>query len=140
MKTLMLDKQLMHAHLKLLQFVRSEMKPGTNIKNLTLVQLNALIFLKEHDSAQISEISNYFDIAIPTATVLVDRLSSIKLVRREPDMEDRRVTRVSLTNKGEILLQKAMREREKILKKMLSRLTMKDKEDFLRIIKNITQS
>ncbi len=140
MKVQNLDRELIHAHLQLFRSLKSEMKPMGGITNLTLVQLNALIFLKEHEDAHVSDLSDYFGIAIPTATVLIDRLTSLKLVRREQDEEDRRVTKVLLTKKGSKLLEKAIRQREEILQRVFARLSTKDKNDFIRIMRNITQN
>lgn len=137
MRTYNIDKELVQAHLELLRSIKHEMKPTSGIVNLTLVQLNALIFLHENKNALASDIAGYFDVAVPSVTVLVDRLSAIKLVERRPDREDRRKTQIALTQKGVKLMTEAMREREFMVKRLFSRLTLKDKNDFLRIIKHI---
>src|SRR3990167_2084606 len=108
-----LDQELMRAHLDLFRAMKHEMKPSSSITNLTLAQLNALIFLGDRRDAHVSDVANYFGIAIPTATVLLDRLTSLGLVQRVPDKTDRRVIGVVLTKKGEKLLSKAMKEKEK---------------------------
>lgn len=140
MKTYNIDKQLVQAHLELLRSVKQEMRPTSGIVNLTLVQLNVLIFLHENKRALVSDIAGYFGIAIPSGTVLVDRLVALKLVERRPDVEDRRKIRISLTQRGKKLLVEAMKEREFMAKRLFSRLTLKDKSDFLRIIKHIIQN
>ncbi|OGK18605.1 hypothetical protein A3G67_02030 [Candidatus Roizmanbacteria bacterium RIFCSPLOWO2_12_FULL_40_12] len=135
-----LDQELMRAHLDLFRAMKHEMKPSSSITNLTLVQLNALIFLGDRRDAHVSDVANYFGIAIPTATVLLDRLTSLGLVQRVPDKTDRRVIGVVLTKKGEKLLSKAMKERENMFKKVFAKLSTKDKNDFLRIMRHIAQN
>src|SRR3990167_9049445 len=77
-----LDQELMRAHLDLFRAMKHEMKPSSSITNLTLVQLNALIFLGDRRDAHVSDVANYFGIALPTATFLLDRLTSLGLVHR----------------------------------------------------------
>lgn len=135
-----LDQELMRAHLDLFRAMKHEMKPSSSITNLTLVQLNALIFLGDNKDAHVSDVASYFGIAIPTATVLLDRLTSLGLVQRVPDKTDRRVIGVVLTKKGSKLLSRAMKERESMFKKVFARLSTKDKNDFLRIMKHISRN
>lgn len=63
----------------------------------------------------------------PTITAAVDRLEHAGLAARHRDPEDRRVTRVSITDAGRDLLQAARRERSAYLEQRLRALSAADR-------------
>ena len=68
--------------------------------DLTFNQLSILFQLREHQSLTMGELSKNLDIELSNATQMVDRLHKMEYIRRMPDTRDRRVVRISLTQRG----------------------------------------
>ena len=68
---------------------------------LPMSHFQVLALLEERESMSISEISDYFDIAKPNITPLIDRLIDEGFVERRRDENDRRVVNVVLLPAGE---------------------------------------
>ena len=67
---------------------------------LPLSHFQVLSLLDERGSMSVSEISEYFDIAKPNITPLVDRLASAGLVDRVRSTADRRVVFIMILDEG----------------------------------------
>ena len=67
---------------------------------LPMSHFQVLALLEERESMSISEISDYFDIAKPNITPLVDRLVNAGLVDRVRSTTDRRVVNVVIQKEG----------------------------------------
>lgn len=131
------DTQLVEDIFRLFRLMKEDMSFDSDLMKLTVSQIHALIFLKKHPSAQMSEIAKEFKIELPSATSLINKLVDTKLVERKPDEKDRRLVRIALTNQGEQLLAEAMKERSKKITHTLSYLSESDKKQLSRIIKQL---
>lgn len=74
-------------------------------KGVTRIQWIALYYLGKSGTLNQNELAGYMDIKDSTVARLVDRMERDELVSRKKNEKDRRVTILSLTQKG-----KAMRE------------------------------
>lgn len=137
MRTSTIDKKLLEVHFHLSRFIKSKIESSSKMINLTLMQVRTLFFLREKPNSTVSDVAAFFHTTIPTATVLLDKLAEMKLVTRTNDQIDRRVVRIHLTPNGQGLLNKAAKERMTIFNKIISKLTLKDKKNLLRIMENI---
>ena len=81
-------------------------------QGLPLSHFQVLSLLEERGSMSVSEISEYFDIAKPNITPLVDRLVNAGLVDRVRSTADRRVVFIVILDEG--------RERLKAIREMLA--------------------
>jgi len=115
---------------------RTAVNPSTN--HLSILQLHALIFIKRHETANMSEIAEYFKIELPTATTLLNKLSKEKLVKRQSDKKDRRLVQISLSKAGELLLTKAKILHMEKINVVLSYLSLTEKKSLLKILKTLT--
>ena len=70
------------------------------IKGVTRIQWIALYYLGVKGDMQQNELASYMDIKDSTVARLLDRMERDQLVLRTKDKDDRRVTIVSLTEKG----------------------------------------
>lgn len=84
--------------------------PG--VGRVTLEQWGLLTMLERRGSATMGEIASHRNVALNTATAIVDRLSGGGLVERGHDLADRRVVRVAITEQGRDLVT-ALRERRR---------------------------
>jgi DNA-binding MarR family transcriptional regulator len=91
--------RLLKAHNLVLREVRSKLKGYC-----TLSQLDVLAHLaREKDGATLAELSRHLLVTAGNITGLIDRMERSGYVKRFPDPEDRRVTRVQLTGSGKSL-------------------------------------
>lgn len=132
-----LHTQLIEKMFTISRLMRDQMTFNTDVAHLSLVQLQALLYLKTHNKLQMREIAEHFAIEMPTATSLLNRLVELKFVSREADAKDRRVVRVSLTKKGQEVVTQAMEHRSKKIEFILSYLTEVDQQEFLRILTSV---
>ncbi len=102
---------------------------------LTLQQIHALSFIQKNKSVAMHQIADYFQITLPTATILVDKLIAQKLVTRVHDTSDRRIVRIALSSHGVTLLEKAKKIRNKKVNLLLSHLSLSEKKTLLTIFK-----
>jgi len=122
---------------KIFRRMKEEMSYTNHFMHLSLLQIQTLIFLHKNKKSTMSIIAEYFGIELPSATSLINKLCEQKLVNRFDDPEDRRLVRITLTDDGEALLEKAIHERNKKLEKILSYLSDKEKSELSTILKTL---
>jgi len=128
------NAQLIETMSKLSSLMKGSMKFYSDFQELTFLQMQALIFIKKAKNIQMSEIATHFQIEMPTATSLINKLNTMKLVKRQADPKDRRLVRIILTEQGKQLLEKALEERTKKINHLLSYLSKNDTLELLRIL------
>ncbi len=133
------NSELIESIFRLSRLMKENMCYSSELTTLSLLQLQALIFLNKKKNAQMREIAEQFKIEMPTATSLINKLSTAKLILRQEDSKDRRLVRIVLTEQGKTLLDKAMKERTKKMHFLLSYLSDNDKIELLRIIQLLTK-
>jgi DNA-binding MarR family transcriptional regulator len=111
-----------------------------NLKDLSILQMHTLIFVKRHKNAPMHEIAECFQITKPTATSLTDKLIKGGYVRRTEDKKDRRIIRISLTKKGEKFLAEDMARTGSRINSVLNSLSIQDKKDLSRIVNKINET
>jgi DNA-binding MarR family transcriptional regulator len=105
----------------------------------TMLQCQALECIKKKTGTHMGDIASHFSTTMPTATALVDKLITAKLVKRENDVKDRRIVKISLTKSGEKLLIEVNKQRANKMKKLLFYLPKQDKLELLRILKVLAE-
>jgi DNA-binding MarR family transcriptional regulator len=119
--------------------LKDRMMFHSTTSQLTIMQLQALAYIHEKKRVSMSEIAVQFSITLPTATSLLDKLVSMKLVKREQSKEDRRVVYIVLTEKGGELLGQALQQKKEKMHRMLSYLSKEEKQQFHDILKHLMQ-
>jgi DNA-binding MarR family transcriptional regulator len=72
--------------------------------DLTVAQLRVLLVLQSSGASRMSDIASILDVALPTATGIVDKLVKKELVIREADPQDRRLVICRLSDGGQDLI------------------------------------
>jgi len=90
--------------------------------------------LKTPTLGKLSDISGF---KLSTLTRIVDKLFKRELVVRESDPSDRRVVRVRITDEGCRIVEKFEMARKKKVASILKRLTLRERQDLLRVLQNI---
>ena len=100
---------------------------------LTMGQLRLLFAIRDEGGASTGEIGHAIGLGGSSLTGLVDRVAALGFIRREPDAQDRRVTRLSLTESGALLLAEFESERDADFSAILTQLAPDDRRDLARL-------
>lgn len=122
---------------KVSRLMKNEMSYTNNLVHLSILQIQALCFLNRNKKVSMSDIAGYFRIELSSATSLLNKLYDQKLVERHEDAKDRRLVLITLTSDGKKLLERAMSQRKKKIEKILSYLSVKEKNELLLILKTL---
>lgn len=105
--------------------------------DLTVPQADVIFTLGNTDALAFKEIGERTLITKGTLTGVIDRLEQKGLVRRVPDRDDRRRTRVTLSAKGNRVFAKEFPRQIAYLKRRFDRLSKSDRQSGLRLLKKI---
>jgi DNA-binding MarR family transcriptional regulator len=105
------------------------MKTGYGITGLQAAQYRVLGVLMKAGTLPVSEIGRRLYISKPYMTALIDTLIEGGLVQRQPDLADRRVINITITEQGKKYLKQSVTLYKKDLKELLSVLGDTDLEE-----------
>jgi DNA-binding MarR family transcriptional regulator len=133
------NNQILEAMFKLVKDFKGSISNSFEHSHPTILQCQALECVKKKAGMHMGDIANHFSTTMPTATALVDKLIAANLVRRENDVKDRRIVKISLTKSGEKLLKEVEKQRANKMKKLLFYLSKQDKLELLRILRVLAE-
>lgn len=107
---------------------------------LTMGQALTLRILGEQDGLKVGELAAILGIKPPAASALVEALERASNIRREHDPDDRRISRIHLTDTGREALAESERERRHHMRHYVTALTRDDVENLIRIHRKLIQS
>lgn len=119
------------------RLMKERMGCNLGVIHLTVLQVQAIIFLKRYPHSQMREIAKYFKIEFPSATTLIDTLVKMNLAERSHDDKDRRLVLISLSKQGETFVGEVEKERIKKIKEILAFLPEEDKKELLRVLQKL---
>lgn len=102
-------------------------------KMTTMLQFQALSFLKEHPGCTVGELAAELGVSSAGVAQLTDRLFNAARIIRLHDESDRRVTRLSLTQDGESQLAQIKQKHLETMSRFLSLIPEKDLQEIIRI-------
>ena len=105
--------------------------------DVTPAQLRALRVLRHHGTLRLSELADHLHIAARSGTEVTDALEARRLVRRRPDLADRRATLVELTEHGEGVLDAIREARATGAERVFDRLSQTDRAHLARILRKL---
>jgi MarR family transcriptional regulator, organic hydroperoxide resistance regulator len=120
--------------------IREKMSFDCDAAQLTVLQIQTMILIEKNRILSMGDIANEYKISLPTATVLSDKLVKLNLIKRGKSKDDRRIVNISLTEKGKMLLKKAMKQRHAKINEILSYLSSEDRGELLRILDNLSRN
>jgi DNA-binding MarR family transcriptional regulator len=92
------------------------------IDDVTLPQFRALVICSGRPVVTVSDLAEALDVHSTTATRLCDRLVDKGLIRRDPGVDDRRVTVLRLTSSARALVDQVTSRRRRDLATIASRM------------------
>mgnify|MGYP001767124720 CR=1 FL=1 len=115
---------------------KREINELTN-RTITPPQIFILIYLNKMGELRMTDVARYLSVTTAAATGIVDRLVRGGYVSRVYDPSDRRIIRVRLTEKGKYLVKNLIVHKVARIKEIFSRLSDKDRTDYLRVLTRI---
>jgi len=94
--------------------------------DLTVAQLRVLLVLKTQGPTRMSSIASILEIALPTATGIVDNLVKKGLVERDADSHDRRLVICKLSTEGNNLINRLWLSGQFQIENLLDGLTFEE--------------
>jgi DNA-binding MarR family transcriptional regulator len=107
-------------------------------RQVSALQFNALLTLKEFGSLTMGELSRYLFTACSTATDLADRLERAGFVERVRSHKDRRVVSVNLLPKGEEIVNSVITERQVFLGEVLKQYSDQERVNLQDVLELLT--
>lgn len=105
--------------------------------NLSKPELLTLESISKQKGLIMSTLAKELSVGFSTATGIVDRLIKKKLVIRERNHGDRRIVKVSLSQRGKEIASAYREQKKKIFKKMIEMLTESEQVSFLAVLEKI---
>ena len=132
-----ITNELIEVMFNISRVMKEQMSFKNHLMELSVLQIQTLIFLKNSEKVSMSDIADYLHIELPSATSLVNKLSRQKLVTRKTDKEDKRFVRITITDSGKSLLDQAITERKTKLQNALSNLSETEKSELLQLLSTL---
>lgn len=128
--------RMLKAHNLVFRQARTAMAPYC-----TMAQFDVIAQLsREKDGTTPAELSRRLLVTAGNLTGLLDRIEKAGLVKRRPDPQDRRVTRVHLTNKGRELAKKVIPIHAKDIQEIISGLNMNELKHLRQLLEKLIDS
>jgi len=102
--------------------------------DITPSMLSALSTIERHGPMTLSELAAHERVQRPTVTTILGRLESAGLVAKDTDLDDRRVTWVSLSAEGRRFVEAARSKKTAYLARRLAKLGAADREVLARAL------
>jgi len=106
--------------------------------DLTMAQFRALVIIRKWGRMPGRELAGRLGVTPGTLVPLLDRLEEAGYLKRVPDKEDRRLTWLELTSKGNRMFVRLFGLGARKIMTAIARLSPTDREHFKRLINQIT--
>ncbi|MFQ5649555.1 MAG: MarR family winged helix-turn-helix transcriptional regulator [bacterium] len=109
-------------------------------RGLSLQALMAVRVIGKKESCIMREVAASLQLAVNTATTLVDKLVAMELVVRHRSDEDRRIVKVALTEKGKDVFLADREVHKGFTRAMLNTLDEAEQEIFISLMRKISKN
>jgi DNA-binding MarR family transcriptional regulator len=117
------------------QLIRSKVRSAGKSGHNSWMRLETLRYIGEHRESTMRDIATYLRITAPSATSLIAGLARRKLIARERDKKDKRITRLRLSREGRAMLSAYEKGSSTLMKEVFSKLDAADIRELVRILK-----
>jgi DNA-binding MarR family transcriptional regulator len=108
--------------------------------SLTEGQFTVLEFLLSHEQVKPSDLIQYLATTPAAITTLLDRMEKHDLIKRERDLDDRRIVWIILTDKGKAEGRRGLEIRDAYLKGCLNQISSHNQQLLNYLLKKITDT
>ncbi|HWU24704.1 MAG TPA: MarR family transcriptional regulator [Candidatus Paceibacterota bacterium] len=106
---------------------------------LSMTQFEVLWFVSCVPSISMDAIAERLSIKPPSATALITTLERKGYIKRSRDPKDRRVVNVALTPSAKRQLGTLQKRKDRMFESLLSKLSAKDRKEFIRLLTILTK-
>jgi DNA-binding MarR family transcriptional regulator len=118
-----LTRQIIESHRRVNRAVRQRTRDSWVRLDLTIPQLKSLFYVSWHGKVNPSALASGIRVTPANVTGIVDRLVEHGLLVRTADADDRRVSWLTLTDKGKTLINDLREGRAQEMRRILDKLT-----------------
>ena len=129
-----LIKQYIAVIMKWIRIVRLSSNVSLKDKVTTILQMQALLYLRKHSHATVGELAGELNMSSPAAATFIDRLFDSNWITREDDPHDRRITRLVITKEGKTKLALIQRKHFEQMNEIVSLMPEADLKEMIRIM------
>ena len=108
--------------------------------DLSESRLIILVLLQEYQELSLQEIAKYLGITKASTTTLISSLVNKKLISKRNDQKDKRITLVSLTSAGTVLLTETLKQHSLWIEKITNNLSDNDVAIFKKVLSQIYEN
>jgi len=105
----------------------------------SFLQLEVLGYIKENEKLSMKRIASFLSITPPSATSLINKLVKAGVLKRFFDEKDRRTVLLSLTPKGEVVLNREFKKVSAEMQKTLIKLNSKEQKNLIEIFQKLQE-
>ncbi len=105
----------------------------------SFLQLEVLGYIKENEKLSMKRIASFLSITPPSATSLINKLVKAGVLKRFFDEKDRRTVLLSLTSKGEVVLNREFKKVSAQMQKTLMKLNSKEQKNLIEIFQKLQE-
>ena len=108
--------------------------------DLSESRLIILVLLQEYQELSLQEIAKHLGITKASTTTLISSLVNKKLISKRNDQKDKRITLVSLTSAGTVLLTETLKQHSLWIEKITNNLSDNDVAIFKKVLSQIYEN
>ncbi len=132
-----IDRMLDDIYLVIPLFHRTVLKLDGLTHSSANSEFKVLMILMRHDTVPTSRIGAWLGVSKPNMTAVIDNLITDGFVERKPNLKDRRVIDISITEKGKKYMFECWNEVRESVKKKLSSLSEQEIDSLYTSLENI---
>lgn len=109
-------------------------------KDISHQELSLIGYIGQMGEVIMREIAGQLETPLSTATWIVDKLVAKKYLKRYNSIEDRRIVKVGLTNKGQKTYELSQKLKISMGERILQDLSLKDQSNLISLLEKITKN
>jgi len=128
------DIKIVELQRELLLLINKNLTNELKVSSLTLTNFRIINLVDKEKANTASDLANIIGITLPSISELLDKLTTEGLIKKKVDDLDKRVTILSVTNKGKMVVGETKKLIIQKMSKGLSKLTKQQKKQYIELL------
>ena len=128
------DIKIVELQRELLLLINENLTNELKVSSLTLTNFRIINLVDKEKANTASDLANIIGITLPSISELLDKLTTEGLIKKKVDDLDKRVTILSVTNKGKMVVGETKKLIIQKMSKGLSKLTKQQKKQYIELL------